>query len=227
MATQSAIPFGYFPDKGRDEQEARCLSIVVNFSLGASQQTMQPLDQSGLCTLQALYIDNSGSTAPTTIMFGGSRQSITCPPQSQGYFRVLGSNAMLDFTATNSSGAIVPLIFINVELPSYGVWGIAQNYTGTTGTQVGAASLATSQATIGVVAALVVAARSGAQGVGRAAVTLYNTGAATVYYGPTAGVTTANGMPLPAGAAVTLNTMAAIYGISPGAGNVIGITETY
>ena len=102
----------------------------------------------------------------------------------------------------------------------------APNTPGST-TITSSVAVATSQATVTTAASLIVAARSGAQGVGRSAVTIYNAGATTVYLGATAGVTTANGMPLPAGAGASFNTMAALYGIAASGSNVIGVTETY
>jgi hypothetical protein len=91
---------------------------------------------------------------------------------------------------------------------------------------VGSASLATSQASIGATAAQIVAARTGAPGTGRIAVTLVNFGSATVFYGPS-GVTTTTGMPLPAGAAMTINTQAALYGIAASGTQTIGVMETF
>jgi hypothetical protein len=91
---------------------------------------------------------------------------------------------------------------------------------------VGPAALATSQASIGTGASLIVAARTGAVGTGRVAVTLYNSGATTVYFGPS-GVTTATGAILPAGAAVTLDTTAAVYGVTSSGTDIVGVTETF
>ena len=91
---------------------------------------------------------------------------------------------------------------------------------------VGATSIATSQASIGVAASQIVAARAGAAGTGRIAATLYNFGSATVFFG-VSGVTGATGMPLPAGSAVTLNTTAAIFGIAASGTQIIGVTETF
>jgi hypothetical protein len=91
---------------------------------------------------------------------------------------------------------------------------------------VGSASLATSRASIGATAAQIVAARTGAPGTGRIAVTLYNFGSATVFYGAS-GVTATTGMPLPAGAVATLNTTAAIYGIAASGTQTLGVMETF
>ena len=91
---------------------------------------------------------------------------------------------------------------------------------------VGSGALATSQAPIGATASQIVAARTGAPGTGRIAVTLYNAGAATVYFGPS-GVTTSTGMPLRAGATVSISTQAAVYGIAASGTQTLGIMETY
>jgi len=95
---------------------------------------------------------------------------------------------------------------------------------------VGSASGATSQASIGTVtgpAATIVAARTGAIGVGRIAVTLFNAGTQTVFYGFSNAVTTSTGARLLAGAAVTINTTSALYGVSASGTNEIDVTETY
>ena len=91
---------------------------------------------------------------------------------------------------------------------------------------VGSGALATSHASIAATASQIVAARTGAPGTGRIAVTLYNAGSATVYFGPS-GVTTSTGMPLPAGATVTISTQAAVYGIAASGTQTIGIMETF
>jgi hypothetical protein len=102
-------------------------------------------------------------------------------------------------------------------------------WTGSVGVNnqpVGSAALATAQATISTTAASIVAARTGASGTGRIAATLYNTGAVTVFVG-NSGVTTGAGMPIPAGGAITLNTQAALYGITASSSVTVAVVETY
>ncbi len=91
---------------------------------------------------------------------------------------------------------------------------------------VGAGGFATSQASVGTTAALIVAARTGVAGTGRICAVLYNGGAATVYVGGS-GVTTSTGQILLAGASMTISTTAAIYGITASGTNVVGVTETF
>jgi hypothetical protein len=57
-------------------------------------------------------------------------------------------------------------------------------------------------------------------------VTLYNAGSATVYFG-LSGVTTSTGMPLISGAAVTISTQSAVYGIAASGTQIIGVMETF
>lgn len=90
----------------------------------------------------------------------------------------------------------------------------------------GSSYLATSQASIGTSASLLVAARTGAPGTGRIAATLYNVGSATIYFGPS-GVTTATGFPINSGGVATVNTQAAIYGISTSGTQTICVMETF
>jgi hypothetical protein len=91
---------------------------------------------------------------------------------------------------------------------------------------VGPATIAVAQVTIGTSAAQIVAARTGAVGTGRCSVTLNNTGAATIFVGPS-GVTTTTGFPIAAGEIFSFDTTAAMFGISTAVGNVVGVLETF
>jgi len=91
---------------------------------------------------------------------------------------------------------------------------------------VGAASLATTQVSVGAAAVQLVATRTGPAGVGRVAVTLANTSANTIFFGVSA-VSTTTGMPLLPNSSMTLNTTAAIYAIAASGTNIIGVTETF
>jgi hypothetical protein len=91
---------------------------------------------------------------------------------------------------------------------------------------VGAMNFATAQANVGTAATLIVDMRAGPSGSGRVAVTIYNNGSATIYLGG-AGVTTSNGLPLVAGASITINAMAAVYGIAASGSQNVGTLETF
>lgn len=92
---------------------------------------------------------------------------------------------------------------------------------------VGSVNIATGQVTVGTSSSIIVAARTGVAGNGRIAATVVNMGTATVYIGNTSGVTVSNGFPVPAQAAISLNTMSVIYGISGTASQTVGYVETY
>jgi len=92
---------------------------------------------------------------------------------------------------------------------------------------VGSVNMATGQVTVGTSSVIIVAARTGVAGNGRISATVVNMGTATIYIGNTSGVTVANGFPLPAQAAMSLNTMSVIYGISGTASQTVGYVETY
>lgn len=94
---------------------------------------------------------------------------------------------------------------------------------------IGAASLATSQASIPTTAGgtQIVAARTGASGTGRVAVTICNTGATAVYVG-NSGLTATNGTYVgPNGACLTLNTTAAVFGITASGTDAVTAAETF
>jgi hypothetical protein len=112
------------------------------------------------------------------------------------------------------------------SLPALAAGSNTVGNVGVNNNPVGSGAFATSHASIGTTAAQIVAARTGAPGTGRIAVTLYNAGSATVFYGAS-GVTATTGMPLPAGSAATLDTTAAIYGIAASGTQTLGVMETF
>jgi hypothetical protein len=91
---------------------------------------------------------------------------------------------------------------------------------------VGSLNIATARVNVGTSATLIADMRAGPAGAGRIAITIYNAGAATVFIG-NPGVTTANGLPLVAGGSLTLNTMAAVYGIAASGSQNVGALETF
>lgn len=90
----------------------------------------------------------------------------------------------------------------------------------TTGQGLG--SLATSQVTVGVTATSIAAARAT-----RGSITIVNSGTTDVFIGP-AGVTLVNGVLLSGvkGATITLNTTAAVFGITTVA-QIVSVAETF
>jgi hypothetical protein len=95
---------------------------------------------------------------------------------------------------------------------------------------VGTDSGATNQVAVTTSATAIVSSRVGAPRVGRVAITITNiTGSGQLCIGFTNAVTTGTGLCLPAvaGAAVTLNTTAALWGIATVATQTISYAETF
>lgn len=84
---------------------------------------------------------------------------------------------------------------------------------------------AASPAPIGTTAALIAPARKPSVA-GRFAITIINKGLVDLYIGA-AGVTAASGFPIEPGGALTLNTQAAIYGITASSTDSVRYVETY
>ena len=82
------------------------------------------------------------------------------------------------------------------------------------------ANFGTSPVSVGTTATLIAVSRC------RNSITIFNAGSATVYFSNTNAVSTAVGMPLGAGAAVTLQTNSAVWGIA-GTAQTVGVTETF
>jgi len=97
---------------------------------------------------------------------------------------------------------------------------------GSSGTPIGTSAWLPTQVAMTTSAALIVAARTGVAGTGRAAVTINNPTSAICYIGPTSGVTASTGFILSAGSGVTLNTQAAVYGLCASSGTISEV-ETY
>lgn len=97
-----------------------------------------------------------------------------------------------------------------------------------TNTQIGVANFVPAQVSVGATATLIVAARTGAAGIGRKTVCVTNTGSMVVYLGGS-GVTTSTGDYLAgvAGAGKCFDTQAAIYGIVGTGSETVSETETY
>jgi hypothetical protein len=90
-----------------DEQGAK--DFVASFLFTAAQpqfSNANSLAEIGLFALQGVYIDNSQSPGSTSLQMqgSGSRQNITVAPYTQGFYRLLGSPIMLDYSVTNFSG---------------------------------------------------------------------------------------------------------------------------
>lgn len=78
-------------------------------------QTSGVIDQ-----IQSIYIDNSGNLQPVTVGCSLTNQTVTCPPQSQGFFPLLiAMPPKITFTSTGA--VIVPVWLINVPMP-VGAW---------------------------------------------------------------------------------------------------------
>jgi hypothetical protein len=112
------------------------------------------------------------------------------------------------------------------SLPSLASGSNTVGSVGVNNKPVGPANIATSQSSPGTTATLLVAARTGAVGTGRATVTLKNFGSATVYVGAS-GVTTSTGFPLAGGDGMSVDATSAIYGIVSGGTGSIAALEAY
>ena len=139
----NAISFYHNPDLGDANnfiangnslpatQLAKAANVQFNFGAGgASQWSIQKtLQDIGLYALQGVYVDNSLSPAPTILVFNGTNQTVTAPPFSQGYYRVLALNEAVDMTvsnvaAINAAGLvnIVPVQLLNLMPEGSDVW---------------------------------------------------------------------------------------------------------
>jgi hypothetical protein len=98
----------------------------------------------------------------------------------------------------------------------------------TSGGTTAAGAIATAQVSVANLATLIAAARTGPPGTGRVAITIENSGTTDVFIG-LSNVTTGTGILLPGvkGAALTIPTTAAVYGITASASQTVTVLESY
>ena len=101
----------------------RCLPVTFLFGASsplnqAVQSQTVDVEDCGLNSVQGVYIDNSANNAPVTITLNGmSGQSIVARPFSQGFYRLLASPQMLDYTIAcyQQLGSVpVELLWLNL-----------------------------------------------------------------------------------------------------------------
>jgi hypothetical protein len=182
---------------------------------------------------------------------GGSAPSGTAPVVVVGNPSTLSwpGNAGTSNYGTAPSGT-VPAVNASVTADALSSWGgaalgaatavgteasgnvptVNAHISGCGATCVGAAAIAENVVAVGTTSTLIAAARTGVPGTGRVSITIVNTAQATSLCVGNTGVTTSNGMCLPAiaGASITLNTTAAIYGVWGDAGtHNVSFIETF
>jgi hypothetical protein len=233
--------------------DAYVAPAVANWMTGTAVNTTQAVTTSGMDTVIVTLVANASVTggavtfevydgaawlpvkAPTIIDYTTVSSAALTASYSKGFqvpvagfpsFRVRLSSAL-----TGAGAALVSTIIVS-SAPDTSLVTTGQDPS-STAAPVGSGSFATGQATVGVSAAVLVAARTGAggngagsAGVGRIAVTITNNGAATIYIG-NSGVTTGTGKSIGPGNSLTLNTTAAIYAISGTAGQAVDYVETF
>lgn len=160
-----------------------------------------------------------------------------------GQTPALESGGNLASAATSLSSAVAKLSTILTTLgspfqegglignASFGIAGALPAFASTPAVTpanhaVGSANVATAQISLGTTPAQIVAARPGGVGIGRIAATILNSGSTTVYLGGSS-VTVSTGVPLAPGASLSLNTIAAVFGVASSAGQTVGVVETY
>ena len=180
-----------------------------------------------------------GQTSGAAVGIGGMKlcdQASSASPLTP-CATITGSNAVkVDGSAVTQPVSIATAPVLVAGSAIIGKIGIDQTTDGTTNkvapeAAVGAATLGVNVVSVGTGATLISAARTGVPGTGRVSITVVNTAqTVSLCIGPTSGVTTSNGMCLPAvaGASITLNTTSAIYGVWGDAGtHNVSFAETY
>lgn len=114
MPMRSAVPFWFSDDTNDNAARVLFSPFVFNTATAPIQGETFTLADVGLNTVQFAFVDNSNSPAPTSITISGTRQTLAVPPFTQGYYRVLGSPLMLDYTIQNFGGVTAAGFAVNV-----------------------------------------------------------------------------------------------------------------
>ncbi|MGI0012236.1 MAG: DUF1859 domain-containing protein [Nitrososphaera sp.] len=114
QARKSPIPFFHNPQVN-EEDGARVLPLVFDFSSDTVQEFSMPLSDVGLFSVQTVYIDNGGNANAVTLTIRGTNQRIIVSPNSQGYYALLASPQALDIIVEATAG-IVRFHFINIAM---------------------------------------------------------------------------------------------------------------
>lgn len=136
------IPFFYDPILSLEKKGD---ALAVPFQLAfTTANTELDLSQSyadlSLFGLQTIFIDNSASGAPTSVIAsgGGPKQTLTVAPYTQGYYRLMASPEMATLQFFNNGSATVNIALINVEITPN--WWFTQPPNGAQGTPVAASA---------------------------------------------------------------------------------------
>ena len=232
MSDNTQLPLGTGGDVIRDVAKtanvatgAKTQMVILDVGGGAQGSPETPLTAGTQLKAASLSVTTASDLANIEPA-GAAITGASLPAGGVGLTGWLSAIWSTVSTAANQTTANTSLASISSKLSGVLSVSWSGQSVGVDNKPVGPAALATSQASISTSASLIVAARTGAVGTGRVAVTLYNSGATTVYFGPS-GVTTATGAILPSGAAVTLDTTAAVYGVTSSGTDIVGVTETF
>lgn len=135
------LPNGLYPEKGpRGMPQTYDFTSVTSIDVDFTQTEM--LDR--LEYVQTIYVDNSLNASSFSIYFNSLNQTLTWPPNSQGYLPVLCSNPP-KFTVSSVGGVIVAVEFLSIALPAI-IWSALSAGGGGSG---GAVSITPAAATDG------------------------------------------------------------------------------
>lgn len=189
--------------------------VIGGTATGAAGQNVQglaikPASTAPLATDQSVVVSLSPNS-PFTNWAGGTLGAMANYGTSPGAVLVPGVNAFI--TNTNANGAAT-----------------AANSSPVTPSNqpIGAAAFAATQVSVTSSATSILAARTGVAGTGRVSATICNTTTTAIYIGGS-GVTASTGSLLAGviGACLTVNTTAALYGISGGSSATVTALETF
>jgi len=209
------------PGLGYSSENAGVLVLQASMAGATAEDNLMIVYDDGSLASAAIWVQLAiGGNAASS----SHRIPVEVDAQSSGLAQDTSIQSIL--TAIGTQGSAPPTL----PATSTGIFGWLR-YLATLieAPPVGAANIATSQANIPTTAGgtLIVAARSGAPGVGRTRVNIVNGGSQTIYYGPT-GLTSATGIPLAAGASSGwIDFSGALYGLSSSGTQTVYVTELY
>lgn len=186
-----------------------------------------------MSTIAVAYTDGKAqwpvsAIRPLPVVLTGSEGAASTVSVTSSVLPTGAATAANQTTVQGTAGSPTTAVLTVQGVSGGTVIPVSQSPNSASAQSVGTAAFAATQVSVANTATLLAAARTGAPGTGRVDITIENFGTTDVFLGGS-GVTTSTGMKLVGspGAAITIPTTAAVYGIVATSTQTVSVLETY
>jgi hypothetical protein len=110
--------YGITPVYSNDpKQSPKSVPMIFDFSTATSFTVdfSSLISRAFINLIQTVFIDNAAGSTNVSISFEGTQQTVTCPPNSQGYFPIL-TLEQAKCTVSSPGTTVVNMQFINIPI---------------------------------------------------------------------------------------------------------------